>query len=108
MGNYTGQRGIHGFWESRLPELFGASLRPVYVGTAANTLTMSEMRRSGLQFEESYCCRRLGAHVSGQRLSVKTSKRRRTLYRLLSNAAGTTAERTSNLNKYSAVHTTKG
>lgn len=33
-GQYTNQRGIHGFWESRLPELFSESQYDYFVGTA--------------------------------------------------------------------------
>jgi hypothetical protein len=34
-GQYTGQQGIHGFWESRVPELFAASSFDFLIGRAA-------------------------------------------------------------------------
>lgn len=34
-GQYTGQSGIHGFWESRLPELFGDGEYDFFVGKAS-------------------------------------------------------------------------
>ena len=34
-GQFTGQQGIHGFWESRIPELFAASSFDFLVGRAA-------------------------------------------------------------------------
>ena len=33
-GQFTGQRGLHGFWETRLPELFAASQYDFWVGRA--------------------------------------------------------------------------
>lgn len=50
-GQYTGQRGIHGFWESRLPELFCDTYdlftgKAVYIFNIENTIWS--------KFEESY------------------------------------------------------